>query len=87
MSKYMSDSEPVAIKAEFTPVVGLSTAERVVRLLNWPKTKTNGFVPWYVMLWRLVFMPLIYGGLALAWVGVAMANGPKQACRFWRNAT
>ena len=59
----------------------------VVRLLNWPKTKTNGYVPWYVMLWRLVFMPLIYGGLALAWVGVAMANGPKQACRFWNNAT
>lgn len=30
MSKYMSDSEPVPMEAEFTPAVGLSTAERVV---------------------------------------------------------
>lgn len=59
----------------------------IVRLLRWPEKRGNGLVPWYVIAWRAMFMPLVYGGLAVAWIGVALANGPRQAARFWRNAT
>lgn len=61
--------------------------DRLVRLLRWPEKKGNGLVPWFVIAWRVMFMPLVYGGLAVAWVGVLCANGYRQACYFWRSAT
>lgn len=60
---------------------------RLVRLLLWPESREMGMVPWFVIAWRAVWMPLIYGGLVIACAGVALANGPRQALRFWRNAT
>lgn len=61
--------------------------ERLVRLLRWPENRNTGLVPWFVIAWRALFMPLVYFGLAIAWLGVALANGPRQAMRFWSNAT
>jgi len=59
----------------------------IVRWLNWPQDKRTGLVAWYVITWRGLWMPLVYTGLVLAWVGIALANGPRQANYFWRRAT
>jgi hypothetical protein len=54
---------------------------------KWPETPENGMVPWYLIAYRIVFTPLIYGGLAMTWLGIALANGPDQAKRWFRSAT
>jgi hypothetical protein len=61
--------------------------KRVVELLRWPEDPATGLVPWFVIVWRAAWMPLIFCGLAISWVGVLMANGYSQAKYFWRNAT
>jgi hypothetical protein len=61
--------------------------DRLVMWLRWPENKLTGTVPWFVIAWRLPWMPFVYTGLAIAWFGVAMANGVNQANYFWRKAT
>jgi len=54
---------------------------------KWPENKRPDLVPWFVIVWRLPWIPLFYVGLAIAWLGVAMALGIEQAKYFWSNAT
>lgn len=65
----------------------MNKENRFVSLLRWPEKRGNGLVPWFVFAWRATWMPLVYGGLMVAWFGVLLANGYKQACYFWRKAT
>jgi hypothetical protein len=71
---------------DYVPLNG-GEMRNLVRLLRWPEDRSTGLVPWFVIAWRALFMPLVYGGLAVAWLGVALARGPRQAMRFWSNAT
>lgn len=47
----------------------------------------NGLAPWYVIIWRVVWAPVLYGGLALAWVAVLATHGRRRARKFWRETT
>ena len=50
---------------------------------NWPKTETNDLVPWYVLGWRIVWLPF-YITAACVLVGVAaIAFGRRVAESIW----
>jgi hypothetical protein len=59
---------------------------KLIKILRWPANYKNDYSPWPVIAWRALWMPLIYIGLAIAFIGVVGANGLKQAQYFWRNA-
>lgn len=61
--------------------------KKLIQWLRWPEDRLKGVVPWFVVAWRVYWMPLIYVGLALAWCGVALAYGISKANRFWYDAT
>lgn len=50
--------------------------------LKWPSTPYNGLAPWYVVAYRTVWLPLIYGGLAITFVGIALSSGLGEA-QYW----
>lgn len=57
--------------------------------INWhwpadPKTKRNSYAPWYVITWRLAWMPFIFVGILLAALGVFMSYGTGSATSFLR---
>jgi hypothetical protein len=54
---------------------------------KWPETPMNGLVPWYLIAYRAVFMPIIYAGIALTWLGITLSNGPDTAKRWLKSAT
>lgn len=54
---------------------------------RWPDNGINDWVPWYTILWRLPFIPIIYIGLAISFVGITFAKGLNAGIRFWKNAT
>ena len=60
--------------------------DRLVMWLRWPENKRTGIVPWFVIMWRIPWMALVYAGLAVAWLGVAMISGIHEAVCFWRDA-
>ena len=60
---------------------------RVLRWLSWPSTPNNDLVPWYQIVWRIIFLPLIYVGIVIAFVGVLLAYGYKDASNFWDKTT
>ena len=53
---------------------------------RWPENKETGVVPWFVILRRLIFWPLLVAGMSVAFVAVAGAFGISEARRFWRAA-
>jgi hypothetical protein len=55
-------------------------------ILRWPAKNDNDLVPWFVILWRSLWAPLVYGGMAIAWVGWLMVYGYAEACAFWKGA-
>lgn len=55
-------------------------------LLRWPTIPDNNLVPWYVTGWCLLWAPLMYLGLALAWAGILLSGGYPCARRFWKRA-
>ena len=56
----------------------------IIKFVRWPETLGTGMAPWFVIAWRAIWMPIIYAGLAIAWIGVLFANGHNHACYFWR---
>jgi len=51
---------------------------------KWPRNERNNLFPWYVILWRLPFIPFIYLFVFLATCFVFMAGGMREAERFWK---
>ena len=60
--------------------------DKIIKWLRWPEDKQRIFVPWFIIAWRLPWVPFFYVGLVIAWFGVAMANGVYQAKYFWNKA-
>ncbi len=52
---------------------------------KWPHTPENSFSPWYQILRRLAFMPLLLVGTGIRFVGVLGAYGLEEAVDDWRN--
>ena len=42
-------------------------------------------MPWYVALWRILWLPLIFVGMTLACAGILCAYGYDQARVTWRD--
>ncbi len=52
--------------------------------LRWPARPGNALAPWYAIIWRLLWAPVFYGGLALVWTAVYASHGYRRAQLFWR---
>lgn len=65
----------------------MSNTTTIVRsLIAWPSGPDNLYSPWPVIARRLLFCPLVYAGLAMAFAGLVLGWGWGQAVRFWRDA-
>jgi hypothetical protein len=51
---------------------------------RWPENKLTGAVPWFIILRRLPFFPLIFCGMAISWLGVLGAYGLSSANEWWK---
>jgi hypothetical protein len=38
----------------------IMNTSKLIEILRWPSTKRNGMNPWYVILWRLCFIPFMF---------------------------
>ena len=47
-----------------------------------PKTRVRGVLP---ILWTLLWLPLVFAGACLFFVGVFGMTGPTEAQRRWRD--
>jgi hypothetical protein len=54
---------------------------------RWPEDRRRGLVPWFIVLRRLLFLPLFAVALALGWLAVLGANGLREARQWWIDAT
>ncbi len=43
----------------------------------------KNFAPWYIIVWRLLFIPVFYIGFVIAFVGLLLTFGVRQAKYFW----
>lgn len=57
------------------------------KILNWPHTDTNGKAPWYLVLWRILWFPVIYLGWVISYLGIAIAFGLSIANRWLQDAS
>lgn len=58
-----------------------------VRWWRWPENKLTGVAPWFVIAWRLPWLPLVMVGLCVSCIGIAMMYGIPRAADFWHRAT
>lgn len=73
----MSEIKPVARAAGREVMSG--------KWYRWPEDKRTGRVAWFVVAWRLLWVPLIYSGFAIGLLGTLLAYGAKDAERLWRS--
>lgn len=53
--------------------------------IHWPRTAENNICPWYVILWRLPWVPLLFGGRILYTAAVlGMTLSLEEAYYAWR---
>lgn len=64
-----------------------SKIQRQLSAACWPRRHGNNLAPWFLIVWRALWMPIIFGGLAIAWLGVLCAFGYHKARHFWADAT
>jgi len=50
----------------------------------WPQGYREGFVPWFVILRRMLFWPLLFIGKCLVFVAVVGGFGLDEAIYEWR---
>ena len=50
---------------------------------KWPSTPDNDYATWYNIAWGVLWSPVVYFGLSIAWAGIAMIYGWKEANEFW----
>lgn len=53
--------------------------------IHWPNNKNPNLVPWYIVLRRSVFMPVILTGYFMTLVGLLAGYGLAEARRFWKS--
>lgn len=51
--------------------------------IHWPAGAGSNYAPWYVIANRLLWCPLVYGGMAIACLGILLSNGPAMARETW----
>ncbi len=58
----------------------------IKKILQWPQTETNDIKPLWLILWGLLFCPMIYGGKVFSFIGLIFAAGINEAVRFWKES-
>ena len=53
--------------------------EKLTNILLWPQTKTNHMVPWFVIVWRLLWFVPIHFVSALLIFFIAISYGLETA--------
>ncbi|MCK5609769.1 hypothetical protein KAR91_48305 [Candidatus Pacearchaeota archaeon] len=53
---------------------------------HWPSKPENSYSPWYFILWKLIWWPVIYGGISLTYIGLLMTLGKNEADYWLRDA-
>lgn len=61
------------------------TAKRKVGWWRWPETINPAYSPWFVVLWRCAWWPLLSISVALAVTATWLMYGPRSARDFWGN--
>lgn len=59
--------------------------DSLIKIVRWPENKRTGTVPWFVIVRRLVFWPIMTVGLFVAFIGIFCAFGSKEGIRFWND--
>lgn len=57
----------------------ISTTAMINKYLNWPHTDANGLAPWYLIVWRALWFPVIYLGWGISYIGIAAGFGLTAA--------
>jgi len=52
---------------------------------RWPEDKRRGLVPWFVVLRRLVFWPLLLAGKVICFLAILGGFGLADAKQTWRD--
>ncbi len=52
---------------------------------RWPEDKRKGRPPWFVILRRMIFLPILLLGLGLGWLAILGSDGLREANK-WFNA-
>lgn len=51
-------------------------------VLRWPNNRHHSYVPWWVVIWRLIFAPIMFLGMGLAFVAIIPMYGWRRAVEF-----
>lgn len=52
---------------------------------RWPENRMTGVVPWWVILRRLIFWPLLMAGMCVVFFAVLGGFGLREAQSTWKN--
>lgn len=52
-------------------------------IVNWPAKRNNSLAPAYVVVWRVIWLPVYAAGVVIATVAVLVCDGPVRAKWFW----
>lgn len=63
----------------------MNILEMFNKFITWPATPENGLVPWYVIGYRALFIPIIYTGLIITVIGITFSHGPYAAKEWCKN--
>lgn len=53
---------------------------------HWPRKPENSYSPWYYILWKGIWAPVIYCGVSLIYLGLLMTLGKNDADTWIRTA-
>lgn len=54
---------------------------------HWPAKPSNDYRPWYVIGYRMLWIPPFYVGKTITWLSIAAVDGPREANRWWQAQT
>lgn len=63
----------------------MNISKKWLNILNWPASSYNQLMPWYIIGYRSLFIPLIYTGLISTFIGLIFSNGLFEAKIWWKN--
>ena len=51
---------------------------------KWPAKPGGNWLPGYIIVWRLVWAPVVWLGAGITFVGLAMSRGLEYAVDWWK---
>jgi len=52
---------------------------------RWPENPKTGRLPWFTILYRIIFFPLLLIGMSICFVAIFFMLGLHEAKDFWRS--